>query len=217
MLKLFSIRNTPYLGIFCSLTEKLCLLPKIPKKQLKEFEDLFNVEALCCSIAGSSLLGVFCAGNRNRFVIPDLILKEEKEFLENSGIKIKIIDFYASALGNLIACNDKKAIISKIIPKDIADDIGKFLKVEVLHSNIANTKIPGSCLVVTNKGFIVNPNIKEKEFNTLKNFLKLDGKLTTANCGDSFVGNDVIANSNGIAVGNLTTPVEVMKIEEALG
>ncbi|RLG70205.1 MAG: translation initiation factor IF-6 [Candidatus Iainarchaeum archaeon] len=217
MLKLLSIRNTPYLGIFSCLTEKLCLLPELPKKEIKIIEDLFDVEAVCCAVGGSSLIGVFCVGNKNGFLVPDLILKEEKEFLEQSGIKLKIVDFYASALGNLIACNDKKAIISKIIPEDLAEECAKFLKVEYKHTLLANTKIPGSCLVVTNKGFIVNPNIKEKEFSMLEKFLKLKGIPTTANCGDVFVGNDVIANSKGIAVGNTTTPVEVMKIEEALG
>ena len=104
-------------------------------------------------------------------------------------------------------------MLSKKQQKEISD----FLKVESIEMKIAGNEIAGSSLVLSNKGFIASNKITQKEFDKLKAFLKIEGKATTANYGDSFVGNSVIANSKAIITGMLTTNVEILRIQEGLG
>lgn len=211
-----SIKNSPYLGIFCTATEETILIPEhAEQKQAKKIQEAMEAEAIRASIAESSLLGVLCKGNKNGFIIPEIAEKQELKKLEEQGIKVKVLKGNM-ALGNLIACNDTHAVISPIIPKKQREEIAKFLKVETVSMKIAGTEICGSSLVITNKGFLVNPNASKSEFEKLKKFLKLEGNATTANYGDKFVGNSIIANSKAVIAGSLTTNIELIRIQEGM-
>jgi len=212
-----TVKNSPYLGIFCAVSEKTALVPEsIEKKELKKMQEALEVEAIKTSIASSSLIGVLCKGNSEGFVVPEIIEKEELKKLENQGVKVKVIKGNL-ALGNLIAANDKKALLSPMIPKKCQKEISEFLNVEALQTKIAGNELTGSSAVVSNSGFIINMHSSQKEFDKIKKFLTLEGKATTANYGDPFVGNSVIANSKAIIAGSLSTTVEILKIQEGLG
>lgn len=211
-----SIRNSPYLGIFSTVTESIALVPEsIEQKEAKKLEEALEVEAIKASIASSSLIGILCKGNSKGFVVPEIAEKQELKELESKGLKFKTIKGNL-ALGNLIAANDEKAIISSIIPKKQREEIANFLKVEAIDAKIAGNDLSGSSMVLTNKGFLINNKASQKEFDKIREFLKLEGKATTANYGDSYVGNSIIANSKAIITGSLTTNIEIMKIQEGL-
>jgi len=52
---------------------------------------------------------------------------------------------------------------------------------------------------------------QEDEFMELKKIFNVDGKATTANYGDPFVGNDVVANSKAAVVGAYTSGHELIR------
>ncbi len=210
-----TIKGSPFVGVFSVLTDDVGLFPKsVEKKELEGIENTLGVEIIRTNIANSSLLGVFMAGVGKKFIAPNIAEEKEIEYLEEAGLKVKRID--ASALGNLVALNENGCIISPLIGKKEAKEIKKFFKICLSQRRIAGNDLPGSSMVVTNRGFIVHPNITETEHKELKKLLNVNGVTTTANYGDPFVGNDIIANSSGAVIGLYTSGHELIRIDEGL-
>ena len=207
--------GSPYVGIFCIVTDNFALVPiSAGKKIEKYFEKFFNVKAISTTIANSQLLGVFGAAVGDRIIVPEVADNIEISTLEKEGLKVKELS-KSSALGNLIAINKNHCIASTIFDKKQLNEIEKFFKVDVTQMPVVNTEVPGSCIRVTNKGFIVHPSITEKDYKLLKKLFKVHGMPTTANYGDNFVSNSVLANSNAALVGLETSGFELTRIDEA--
>ncbi len=208
--------GSPFIGIFSAVTEKTGLFPmQIDKKEIKKTEEFFGIEIIQTSIANSSLIGSMVKGNSKGFLLPETTEEKEEKFLEENGIKIKKMPGL-TAVGNLIALNDFGGIISPLIDKKQAKEIEKFFGIEFMHSSIANSEVVGSCIAATNKGFVVNPEIKEKELKEIESILKVKGSPSTANYGDPFVANDILANSKGALIGEYTSNAELLMIDEGL-
>jgi len=203
-------------GIFSTVTEKIGLFPKdTPSEQLKNIQEMLGIETIKTNIANSSLMGVLCVGNSHGFIVSEIAEPHEIKELISAGLRVKKIPSIA-AVGNLIEVNDSFGICSRIFPRELKREIEEFLKIPILDETIAGSDLIGSCMVLTNKGFLTNPEIQEKEFNSIKKFLKLNGMATTANYGDNFVGNSIVANSKGAIVGEQTSGFELIRIDEGL-
>ena len=85
-----------------------------------------------------------------------------------------------------------------------------------MQTTIGGSDLIGSLCVASNKGFIVSPSVTKKEFKIIEKALKVKGTSATANYGDKFVGNSVIANSKAVIVGSLTSGHELNRIDEGL-
>ncbi|MFH1588032.1 MAG: translation initiation factor IF-6 [Candidatus Diapherotrites archaeon] len=209
-----TMRASPYLGVFCSLNEKYLVYPNTAeKKELKELNKMCG-ELVPATIASSSLIGVFSKSLDEKILVTHLIEKNEKKNLEKAGMEVKEIDL--TAIGNLIALNENGGIASPLISKKQVKEAEDFFGVKFTVTKIGGSDLTGSCICVTNKGFIIHPNIAEKEFSLLEKIFKVKGAPTTANYGDKFVGNSVLANTKGIIAGMLTTGPELARIDEGL-
>ncbi len=211
-----TIHASPFIGVFALATEKLVLLPeKIEKKEEKGMKELFDAETIKTRLADSPLIGVLAVANSRGIVVSGIVEEKEIIKLHEIGIKVKKVQG-TKALGNLVEVNDTKGVCSRAISQKTKKEIEDFLGVEIKYADLAS-EVVGASIVLTNRGFIVNPNISEKEFSGIEKWTGLSGKATTANLGDQFVGNSVIANSKGAATGSYTTGHELLRIDEALG
>jgi translation initiation factor 6 len=209
------LRASPYLGIFAAVSDDLVLLPpNAEPKEVRQFEEVLGAEALKVALAGSSLLGVLCQGNKQGFLLPRIAEEKEVKLLEEAGVKT--LSTQLTAVGNLLAFNNEKGVCAETIPKAEVKAMEKFLGVEFYQKNIVGTEVTGSNLVVSGQGFIVNPEISDQEFKALEKHFGLKGLVTTANYGDPFVANSVLANAQGVLAGELTSGPEMMRIDEAL-
>ena len=207
-----TVRESPYPGVFCSVNEELALVPKdIKKKELLQLKK-FDVEIIKTKAADSILLGVLLKGVGNKFVAPELLSEEEEDFFSSKGIEV--LQLGNKAYGNMMALNKNGGIVSAGVEKKFFSQIQDFFGIKLKHESFSCTDLVGSSIVVTDKGFIVNPEINEKEFSMLKKLFRVNGRATTANYGDIFVGNDVIANSQQVFVGSYTSGTELMRIDE---
>lgn len=212
----FAIKGSPFIGVFCRVTETVSLVPHgLSPKEKKLLENVLQTELVACTLANSSLIGVLAIGNQHGFVVPEIIESQEVKTLQEIGIKIKRVAG-VEALGNLIAVNDLIGICSPNIFENSIKQIESSLKIELTKTTLANSDLIGSATVLTNKGFVCNPNAAKTEITKIKKILGLSGNPTSANFGDAFVGNSVIANSKGALVGQHSTPHEMLAIEEAL-
>jgi len=209
-----TINASPFVGIFAVVTERIALLPYavVPKEQVK-FKELFDVEIIKTKLADSSLLGVMCAGISDRFVVSELALDSEIEMLKQAGLHIKRIGGL-TAIGNLLRVNESGGIASRVLTRQQLTEIESFLKVKLTVTRVASLDIVGSAVVATDNGFIAHPNTLKEEFSMLKKSFGVDGIVTTLNYGDKFVGNDAVANSRAMLVGNRTTAFELLKIND---
>ena len=91
-----------------------------------------------------------------------------------------------------------------------------YVKVECVESEVAKSDLVGSSMVLTNHGFTVNPLVSEEEFSFIGKKTGLCGTTATANYGDKFIGNSVIANSKVALAGLHTSGHELMRIDEGL-
>ena len=208
------ILGSSYVGLFCVANDKLCFVPKgIEERAFKEIEKTLDVKAVKVNIYDSSLLSVFAKMNNKNIFLPSQIKSKEIDAIEKE-IKVKLLDT-EMALGNLITVNDNGAVVSKTLGEEIAKEIEK-TGLNVTHTNIAKTDVVGSSVLATSKGFVMNPNASEEEVKKVQQALNVKGGFSTANTGDVFISNSVIANAKGAITGDLTTGHELNRIDEAL-
>ncbi|AEC52071.1 translation initiation factor IF-6 [Pyrococcus sp. NA2] len=216
--------NSPYLGVFGIATDKVVLIREgLQEKKLDVIREVLKVPVIEASIMKSRIIGTLAAGNSRAILVPwyvwDTEIERIKKAFQEYGIETEIVPFRTkyTALGNLILTNDKGALVSAKFSRQEAKEIGDILGVEVERGLIAGLNAVGSAGVVTNKGGLVHPETTDEELEWLSELFKVDVYVGTANMGVPYVGTCMLANSNGVVVGHLTTGPEIVKIEEALG
>jgi len=213
MIKQISIKKDAFIGLFGLLTDKYCILSH-------DFPDIeLDIPILRVKIYSTDLIGIFCVGNSNGLLVPEVIEnieeKKIKEFCKNNDINFGKISTNLNALGNLIACNDSHALLSELIPKKNLKDIKEVLDVDCSFGSVAEHAEVGSCLVVTNKGFLAHPDA-EVNLEGIKEIFGVGGKVGSVNTGFPYVRAGLIANSKNAFVGDETTGIEMNVISDAL-
>lgn len=206
-------QGDPNIGLFGLVTEKYAVLPE------PGIDISFLVKKIAyTTIAGTKLCGIFLAGNSNGLIVPETITERELTVLKNTLKDVNILKIRSkyNAIGNLILCNDKGAVISPLLSAS-ADEIAKCLKVKVAIGSMLDLDIIGAMCVATKKGFLLDMYAGDAEFKFVKDVLGVDGDIGTVNFGSEFVKSGILANSKGVLVGKATTGPETARIDEALG
>lgn len=206
-------QGDPNIGLFGIVTEKYAVLPEAG------IDVSFLVKKIAyTTIAGTKLCGIFLAGNSNGLIVPETITERELTVLKNTlkGVNILKIRSKYNAIGNLILCNDKGAVISPLL-RASADEIAECLKVKIRIGNVLDSDIVGAMGIATKKGFLLDMYAGDDEFGFVKEALGVDGNIGTVNFGSEFVKSGILANSKGVLVGKATTGPETARIDEALG
>lgn len=211
----FNIAGCSLVGLYGIATDRYAILsPMFPDNM----EEVFNVPILRMNVYSTNILGLFMVGNSSNLLVPSIILEGEMKKLKsffkenNLDVNIHIISARYNALGNLIACNDRGALIRKDF--FISDDIEEALDVKKVYE-IEGYNV-GSVCVSTNKGFLVGNCIKE-EIGELSKVFGVKGTSGTVCGGANVVGSSIIANSNGYVTGLNTTGFELGSVDEGLG
>lgn len=211
------INNTPYLGIYSVCTDNFCIVPSNILKKEEDVLKKLNTKIIKMSINQSPLIGVYLLAYKNKVVVAKNAIKEsEIKILEKEGIEVKIVKEEFNALGNLVSINSNYGFASNLLSDKTISEISSFFNIPIEKKNILSIDILGSALYVNEYLYIVNPNISEKDFNYFKKKFKVEGIATTLNYGGVFVGNDVIANKHAVLVGDNTSNIELMKLDDVI-
>jgi len=209
------------LGLYGRSSDKICILGRILEKKREVVEDVLKVKSVALTLSNTDFVGIFCALNGNGMLLPKIITDSEREkfgeLKKLFGINVKVLNSNFTALGNLILCNEKGALISKLFSKRDKKAIEECLSVESCFSTIGGIQTVGSCGVATNKGCLLHRDASEDEIKLAEEVLKVKVDIGTANFGSPFVGSCAIANSNGAVVGESTTGPEITRLQESLG
>lgn len=215
-IKTISLHGSPYVGIFCSVTDEIALIPSfIDKKEAKRIEETLNVETIQTTIANSHLIGALSRGLKKKFAVAHTIDKLEKEHLEKIGIKIHQTR-NITAIGNLLAMHANGGIASPLIHPLEVQALEEFFNVKIHTKTIASSEIVGSSILATDKGFLAHPRTEPNDMEWLESVFRVPGMTTTANYGDPFIANSILANAHGAIVGERTSGPELSRIDEGL-
>lgn len=210
MIEKYNYRGEENTGFHTVSTNSFVLVP--PNYKKKDFFDLPVIES---QINNTRLVGLFAAGNSEAILVPNDLSNIEKQNFEESDINYEVIDTRYNALGNLILCNDKGALVSEKL-SDKSNEIEEALDVEVTIGDIAGIN-PGVSGIANSKGAVIHRDASEADAVRVKNALKLeDVDIGTVNMGSPFVGSGATTNNEDLLTGEETTGPEIGRFDRTL-
>lgn len=217
MMKLSNYNGNPYIGVYCVANEFFSLIPFDSSKSLqRDIEEALDVQVERCSIAGTNILGSLVAMNSYGAVVTNMASQEEIRAI-SKRIPVYRIEDRLNASGNNILVNDNAALVHPEIGKKVLKKIENVLQVEVVQGSVAGHKTVGSACIATNRGVLCHPNTRKEELEMIRSIFKVPASIGTLNYGTPIVGACLVANSKGAAVGYRSTPIELGRVEDALG
>jgi translation initiation factor 6 len=217
MMKLSRYGGNPNIGVFSVANENFAFVAYDTSDEfIEELAEVLNVKAVKTTVAGTFVVGSLVAMNTNGAIVSGLADEDELKIIREL-LPVALLEDRFNAAGNNILVNDKGAIVNPDIDKVSLKRISDVLGVECVRGTIAGLNTVGSVCRVTNKGAAVHPEATDEDIQMIKDVLKVDVVRTTLNHGCRFVAPCVVANSKGAIVGDITTPIEMGKLEDALG
>lgn len=218
MLQLLDFNENPNLGVFCRANNDVIFLRKGLSKKVKNIIiDALGAKIVELTIADASIIGSLLVFNSKGAVVTDFVDKESIKIIEQQGFDVCVIDDRLNAAGNDILVSDKGALVHPDMKDESIKNIEKVFDVPVYRGTIGSLKTVGMAAVVTNKGMLCHPKATDEEKISLEKIFDVNVMIGTVNHGTPLIGSGLVANSRGAIIGNLTTGIEMGRIEEALG
>ena len=218
MFELLDFNENPSVGVFCRANENIAFLQKGLLKKIKnKIASTLGVKIVELGISDASIIGSLLAINSKGVVVCDFIDEDNLNIIKKQGFNVLIIDDKTNAAGNDILVNDNGVLVHPDIKKESLANIEEVFKAPVYQGTIASLKTVGMAAVVTNQGLLCHPKATDEEKKILKDVFDVEVMIGTVNHGAPLIGSGLVANSKGAIVGNLTTGIELGRIEEALG
>ena len=142
--------------------------------------------------------------NNQKVITSSLLETDEIKTIQNNFSEVIILDEKYTAVGNLVAMNNKGIAASPII----AD------KIKAQGIRIADSDLIGSAIYVNDTAFIAHRDAEEDELKKLEKIFKVPGGTGTVNFGDPFVKPAIIGNKRGLIVGNRTSGPEMNRVDD---
>ena len=206
-----------FLGIYAAASDKLALVPRSATSQFDEkIERSLGVKVIRMTIAGTNLVGALASMNSHGVVTSGFATAEETAGLAKE-VRVLTMGDKFNAAGNNIVANDKGAVVNPDMSNKSLKQITDALGVEAVKGTVASLKTVGSACVANNNGALCHPEVTEEELTVLEEVLKVKARIGTVNYGVPLVGACLLSNSRGVLTGSNTTPIELGRIEDALG
>ena len=207
----------PNIGVFCRVFDDIAVLPPESPEEFKQaVRSALDVELVETLVQGSTIIGSLLAGNNKGFVVSGLATHGEIAKLSEHR-EVMFLTGTMNAAGNVILANDKFAIIHPEMEKEMAEEIGEFLGVEVLQKSLGGVKTVGMAGAATGKGLLVLPRSSEQEIARLEAFCKVPVGTGTINMGSGLIGTGLLVNTRGYLAGSETSGFELGRIEDVFG
>lgn len=216
------------IGAYIVASDDFVLLGAGFRSQVIEIiEKTLRVKSITFKVMSEDLVGVFVVANMYGVLLPRDASDDEYFFLkERLGEEVIIervnIKKIRNALGNLIAVNNKRALIAENLFKKNAQFIRIIedtLNVEVVPVNLQLGDVVASYVFFNDRGLVASPLLSDEEIETIKTILGFPSSrviISTINMGNPIIRSGLVANNKGILVGNKTSGVELARIYNTL-
>ncbi len=217
-LYLVEIYRSPNVGIFLRANDKFLLAPKgIAGTKSHMLAENLKVTPCFVSIEGTRLIGPLLVMNNKGILVSRMIEDyEAKEIERHTGLPVARFESKYTAVGNLVAANDRGAVVSPILDHKSVSQIRDVLDVETYRLTIPEYVQVGALTVATNGGAAVYPKLSEREVSELGGVFGVEAYPASINGGIPFLASGLVANSQNAVVGNLTTGPELVFLTKAL-
>jgi translation initiation factor 6 len=217
MERTITFAGDPNIGVFARVVGSIAIVPPDAPEDFKAaVRQALNIELVETTVQGSAIIGSLVAGNSRGLVISGLATEAEIEILSEHR-EVLLLNESMNAAGNVIMANDTFAAVHQDMPNDLAEAIGEFLGVEVIHLTLGGVKTVGMAGVATNKGIIVHPRATERQIAQLEEIAKIPVGTGSINMGGALIGTGLLVNENGYIAGNATSGFELGRIEDVFG
>ena len=218
MLQLLDFNENPNVGVYCRANESVVFLQRsLPKQAKKLIAEVLDVKVIELSIADSTIIGSLLTFNSHGAIVTAYANKETLKIIGDQGLKVFPIKDVINAAGNDILANDNGALVHPDLHNSSVKKISDILGVPVYKGTIASLGTVGMAAVVTNKGCLCHPKVTVEEKRQLEKVFDVDVMIGTVNHGFPMIGSGLVANTKGAIIGDMTTGIEMGRIEEALG
>ena len=213
----YDVYSGPNIGIFTSVNDKFVFVPNgFAKTKAENLAQHLQTEYLMTPVANTRLLGILMVLNNHGILLPRTSSPEEIANLRKcTDLNVEIIDTKYNALGNLTCVNDKGGVVSPMIEKECMKEIEDVLDIEVIQKKVAGYYQVGAVMEANNLGGVIHPEADEEDIKNFSNILGVNIEPATINGGIPFVSSGILANSNAVVVGNLTSGPEIMMLTRA--
>lgn len=207
MIQKYSYRGDENIGFFATVVGDTAVVAP-------EFDQFFD-EQVETYAGRTRLLGLYTAGNSSCLLVPDVMTDHELEGLDVE-VEVVEIDSRRNALGNMILCNDKGALVSPRL-EERKEEIAEALGVEVKVGKIAGLPNPGVCGVSNGKGAVIHREASEEEAEKVKEVLQVNSvAIGTVNMGSPYIGSGILCSEEKMLVGENTTGPEIGRFDTTL-
>jgi len=210
--------ENPNIGIYCRANDSTVFLQKsLSKKTRHLLGSVLGAKVVELTIADSTIIGSLLMLNSHGAVVTEFADTKTQQLIASQGLKLFPIKDVINAAGNDILANDKGALVHPDLKPATVKRISDTLGVPVQKGTIAQLGTVGMAAVVTNKGCLCHPKVTKEEKQLMERVFGVEVMIGTVNHGFPMIGSGLVANSNGAIIGNMTTGIEMGRIEEALG
>src|SRR3989338_2046241 len=202
-----SIMGYAQVGVFCATNDEITLVPlSTPAHFVSTVKKVLGTDVIKMNLCNSQLLGLFSTCSNSEIIIPHIAQQHEIDTLKDNFKKVIVSDSALTAIGNLVVMNDNVTLVSS--------DLKNHNQLNAKPFKLKATVLIGSGIVATNQAFIAHPETTDAELEQLKDLLKVEGDVGTVNFGNPYVRAGLLANSNGIIAGNLSSGPELNRIDD---
>ncbi|NQU98478.1 translation initiation factor IF-6 [Candidatus Woesearchaeota archaeon] len=215
---LMTFNKNPNIGLYAFATDKYVLVGReVASNTVKELKRIFEVPVHKINIAGTSFIGVFIVGNEDLILVPSITFESELKELTKLKIKYEVFQTDLTCLGNNIALNKNGMLVNSDFSDNEIKRLKDIFKVPVKKISIADTETPGACIAMNKGKALIHRDATTTETKTIEKILKVKTIPSTINMGVPYLKSGIICNKNGLVIGEISGPAEVMNAEEGLG
>jgi translation initiation factor 6 len=216
MMRLVRFGGNPNIGVYSAANENIAIIsPDASSDYVRNVEEALGVSSILTTVAGSFVVGSLVAMNSGIAVVSSLAEEAEIDAI-SSKIKVHVLHSKYNAAGNNVLMNDFGAVVNPKMDDKNFEMLEKALGIKCVRAYVAGIDTIGSACKATNKGAVCHPNTTDRELELIEQTLNVEAKRTTLNHGSGLLGPCVLANSKGAVVGDITTPIEMGRLEDAL-
>ena len=215
--KILNFDGLVNVGLYGFVTDKFLLLgQEVNEKYDEVLKEIFQVDIIRMTIAGTSLIGVFCAGTENKVLVPHIAFDQELEILKEHGIEYEIIESNITCLGNNVIVAGEKVLISPKFSLKVTEQIEAALDKEAIRLQLMDIEASASLMAIRKNNLLTTYNLSDNEVEKLE---ELGFNVTTGSIafGSQYIKAGLLVNTNGLLVSEQSGGPEVVNAETALG
>lgn len=206
----------PNIGVYAAAGGKFVFLPSgFAAAKAERLAGLLGAEPVVTTVGGTRVVGAMMVANSRAALLPATAYPGEVAAVEKTGLRVSVIETKHNALGNMVAANDRGAVVSPLVEPEAAEQIGDALGVDVIRTRVAGYNQAGAVVSANSSGGIAHPETDDEQLRALSKVLGAPVEPATVNGGVPFVSSGILVNDECAVVGSFTTGPEIMMLTRA--